>query len=148
MAPPVMKPRTRLTLLSLAVAALMVTWTGCGGSALKRDANKLKNKCGVVSGQPVTADEARCIAMLFGVKDKGSCPVEIDEPDEFSEPVYRVRESCNDLGVLVAKSSVPETLSVPLISRVAPTVKPPEEITSPVPSMVKVVVPSSVRVPT
>jgi hypothetical protein len=31
--------------------------------------------------------------------------MEVDRPDGFGQPVYRVRESCNGLGAVVAESS-------------------------------------------
>ena len=59
----------------------------------------------MVRGSAVTEAQARCIAGIYGVKDKRSCPVEVDRPDGFSGPVYRVLESCNGLGVIVEESS-------------------------------------------
>lgn len=93
--------RVGRVLAALLVAAL----TGCGGSAVKQDTKRLKNKCDVVRGDPVSMEEARCIAKLHGIKDKQSCPVEVDRPADFRESVFRVRESCNGLGVIIAESS-------------------------------------------
>ena len=93
--------RTGRILVALLVAAL----SGCGGSAVKKDTKRLKNKCDVVRGDPVSAEDARCIAKLHGIKDKKSCPMEVDQPADFPESVFRVRESCNGLGVIVAKAN-------------------------------------------
>ena len=96
-----MRFRTRVAgLLALALLAA----PGCG-SAVKKDVKRLKNKCNVVHGNPVSAEQARCIAGVFGIQEKKSCPAEVDRPTGFPEPVYRVRESCNGLGVVVAESS-------------------------------------------
>jgi len=90
-----------------AILALLLagSLSGCGGSAIKKDAKQLKRKCDVVRGNPVSEEQARCIAKLFGIKDEKSCPMEVDRPDTFGQPVYRVRESCNGLGAVVAESS-------------------------------------------
>ena len=86
-------------------AVLALTCAACGGSALKRDAKQLKNKCGVVQGQVVSEEQARCIARLHGVEDKRSCPLEVDRPEDYGEPVYRIRESCNGLGLVVSHTT-------------------------------------------
>ena len=88
-------------LAALLVAALF----GCGGSAIKRDTKRLKSKCNVVRGDPVAEEGARCIARLHGIQNKKSCPMEVDRPTDFPESVFRVRESCNGLGVIVAESN-------------------------------------------
>ena len=87
------------------VAALLVAVAACGGSAIKKDAKRLKSRCDVVRGSAVTEDQARCIAGIYGVKNSKSCPMEVDRPDGFSGPVFRVLESCNGLGVIVEESS-------------------------------------------
>jgi len=90
-----------------AVLALLLVGglSGCGGSAIKKDTKRLKKKCDVVRGTPVSEEQARCIATLFGIKDEKSCPMEVDRPETFGQPVFRVRESCNGLGAVVAESS-------------------------------------------
>ena len=88
-------------LAALLVAALF----GCGGSAVKRDTKRLKSKCNVVRGDPVSEEGARCIAKLYGIQNKKNCPMEVDRPADFPESVFRVRESCNGLGVIVAESN-------------------------------------------
>ena len=84
---------------------LTVAAGACGGSATKRDARRLENKCGVASGAAVTEDQARCIAEIYGVQHKKKCPMEVDRPDGFGGPVYRVRESCNGLGVVLLEAN-------------------------------------------
>jgi len=92
-------------------AAAVLAWlligsmSGCGGSAIKKDTKQLKKKCDVIRGNPVSEEQARCIAKLFGIEDEKSCPMEVDRPETFGQPVYRVRESCNGLGAIVAESS-------------------------------------------
>jgi hypothetical protein len=88
-------------LLALTLAGAQA---GCGGSAIKRDARRLEKKCDVVRGARVSERQARCIAELFGVEDKKGCPMEVDRPDGFGEPVFRVRESCNGLGAVIAEA--------------------------------------------
>jgi len=92
---------TKAFLAALLVAALF----GCGGSAVKKDTKRLKNKCDIVRGDPVSEKGARCIAELYGIKDKKTCPMEVDRPTDFPESVFRVRESCNGLGVIVAEAN-------------------------------------------
>ena len=87
------------------VVMLAAAVPGCGGSAIKKDTRLLKNMCSIVRGDPVSEEEARCIGKVYGIKNKKSCPLEVDRPGGFREPVYRVRESCNGLGVVVAESS-------------------------------------------
>ena len=94
---------SRLPLVLTATVTLVCG--GCGGSAIKRDAKQLKSKCGVVQGQVVSEDQARCIARLHGVEEKRNCPLEVDRPEEFGEPVYRIRESCNGLGLVVSHTT-------------------------------------------
>ena len=94
----------RLTLPVLAIV-LVVMLPGCGGSSFKKDARRLKALCDVVRGYPVTEQQAICIGNVFGVKKKKGCPIEVDNPDTFAEPVYRVRESCTGLGVVVGASN-------------------------------------------
>ena len=88
-------------LAALLVAALF----GCGGSAVKKDTRRLKSKCNLVRGDPVSEQGARCIAGLYGIQNKKSCPMEVDRPADFPTSVFRVRESCNGLGVIVAESN-------------------------------------------
>jgi hypothetical protein len=90
---------------SVLALLLVGSLVGCGGSAIRKDAKQLKSKCDVVRGNPVSEEEARCIAKLFGIKDEKGCPMEVDRPDTFAEPVFRVRESCNGLGAVVAEST-------------------------------------------
>ena len=87
-------------LAALLVAALF----GCG-SAVKKDTNRLKSKCNLVPGDPVSEEGARCIAELYGIQNKKNCPMEVDRPTDFPASVFRVRESCNGLGVIVAESN-------------------------------------------
>jgi hypothetical protein len=87
------------------VAPLFVAVVACGGSAVKKDAKRLKSRCDVVRGSAVTEDQARCIAGIYGVKHTKSCPMEVDRPVGFSGPVFRVLESCNGLGVIVEAES-------------------------------------------
>jgi hypothetical protein len=94
--------RPSTPLLALVLAAALA---GCGGSAIKRDTRRLHSRCDVVRGTAVSEEQARCIAKLYGVKDKKRCPVQVDRPHDFGASVYRIRESCNGLGVVVAESS-------------------------------------------
>ncbi len=95
-----------MTIAGRVLAALLVAAVvGCGGSAVKRDTKRLKSKCNVVRGDPVAEHGARCIARLYGIQDKQNCPMEVDRPADFRESVFRVRESCNGLGVIVAESN-------------------------------------------
>ena len=87
------------------VAILLATLAGCGGSAVKKDVKRLKNKCDVVAGSSVSEEGARCIAKIYGIQNKKSCPMEVDRPDSFAQAVFRVRESCNGLGVVIAESN-------------------------------------------
>jgi hypothetical protein len=93
----------RLFALTLAIV-LIVTLTSCG-SALKRDAKRLKNKCDVVQGFPVSEQQARCIAQIYGIKQASGCPLEVDRSDDFGQPAFRIRESCSGVGVFVAEST-------------------------------------------
>ncbi len=98
----------RLLLQRWSVPVLAVTLLAgipaCGGSAIKRDTKRLKNKCNIVRGDPVSEEQARCIGRLFGVKNRKRCPMRVDRPDSFPEPVYRVRENCDGLGIVIAAS--------------------------------------------
>ncbi len=87
------------------MAMMFVAASGCGGSAVKRDTKRLKSKCKLVRGDPVSEEGARCIAKLYGIQNKKNCPMELDRPADFPESVFRVRESCNGLGVIVAESN-------------------------------------------
>jgi hypothetical protein len=99
-----MRKATGSLLGRVLVVALLVTLASCG-SALKRDAKRLKNKCDVVQGNEVTEEQARCIAKIYGLEETKNCPLEIDRSDDFGAPAYRVRESCSGVGVFVAEST-------------------------------------------
>jgi hypothetical protein len=86
------------------VLALLATLASCG-SAVKRDARRLKSKCDVVQGTAVSEEQARCIARLYGIQGGNDCPLEIDRSDDFGKPAYRIRESCSGVGVFVAEST-------------------------------------------
>ena len=90
-----------LLLLTTLVAAV----GACGGSATRKDTRRLKNKCGLVHGNPVSTEGARCIAKLWGIKDSKRCPMQVALIEGYPEPVYRAHESCSGLGVLVAGST-------------------------------------------
>jgi hypothetical protein len=92
---------TRVRILAVLAAAAL---SACGGSAVKRDAARLETRCDVVQGQAVTEEQARCIARLFGVVESERCPLEVDRPERFARPVFRVRESCSGLGVIVSEA--------------------------------------------
>lgn len=83
---------------------LIATLASCG-SAIKRDAKRLKRKCDVVQGTEVSEEQARCIARLYGIKQTKSCPLEVDRTDDFGQPAFRIRESCSGVGVFVAEST-------------------------------------------
>ena len=91
--------------MPLLAALLVATLCGCGGSAFKKDTTRLKKRCDIVRGDPVSEENARCIARLYGVRNTKSCPMKVDRPDSFPRPVYRIRESCTGLGVVLAESS-------------------------------------------
>lgn len=93
----------RLFALILAIG-LVATLTSCG-SAIKRDAKRLKSKCDVVQGTAVSEEQARCIAEIYGVKHKRSCPLEVDRSDDFGQLAFRIRESCSGVGIFVAEST-------------------------------------------
>jgi len=89
---------------TLLAAALLLAVYGCGGSAIKKDTRRLERKCGVVPGQPLAETQARCIGRLYGLQETKRCVTEVDRPAGFHEPVYRLRESCSGIGVVIAES--------------------------------------------
>lgn len=93
----------RLFALTIAIG-LVVALASCG-SAMKRDVKRLKSKCDVVQGSQVSEEQARCIAEIYGVKHKRSCPLEVDRSDDFGQPAFRIRESCSGVGIFVAEST-------------------------------------------
>jgi len=93
----------RLFALMLAIVSI-ATLASCG-SAMKRDAKRLKSKCDVVQGTQVSEEQALCIAEVYGVKHKQSCPLEVDRSNDFGQPAFRIRESCSGVGVFIAEST-------------------------------------------
>ena len=93
----------RRALIVLGMAALLVT-AGCGGSAAKKDARRLQDKCGVVQGRPISIEQARCVARLWGLEGTKSCPIEIEPLEGYPETVYRAHE-CGGLGLLLSGST-------------------------------------------
>jgi hypothetical protein len=89
---------------SMLAITVIATLTSCG-SAIKRDAKRLKSRCEVVQGTQVSEEQARCIAKLYGIKQTKSCPLEVDRSDDFGQPAFRIRESCSGVGVFVAEST-------------------------------------------
>ena len=90
---------------ALLAMVLVAAPVGCGGSAYKKDARQLEKICDVVRGNPVDEGQAICIGRLYGIKKKRNCPIEVDSPGDFGVSVFRIRESCSGLGVIVAESS-------------------------------------------
>jgi hypothetical protein len=93
----------RRALIVVGMAALLAT-AGCGGSAAKKDARRLQGKCGVVQGNPISAEQARCIAQLWGLEGSNSCPIEVEPIEGYPETVYRAHE-CGGVGLLLSGSS-------------------------------------------
>lgn len=85
--------------------ALALVLAGCFGSALKRDARRLRRQCDVVEGRPIDERQARCVARIYGIEDRDDCPMEVERPEGWGEPVFRVQESCLRLGVIIAAST-------------------------------------------
>ena len=87
----------------ISVAVLAASAVACGGSALKKDARRLKSKCDVVRGDPVSEEDALCIGKIYGIVERRDCPIEIERVDNFPVPAFRVVESCSGLAVIVAE---------------------------------------------
>lgn len=93
-------PWTVVLLLTCLVAP------ACLGKGLKFDAERLQRKCTLAQGEPVTLDQARCIAKVAGLKEGRKCPFEIVESNDVKAgPAYEVRESCSGIAIRIAKAS-------------------------------------------
>ena len=80
--------------------ALVLAPAGCA-KKLKYDAARIEKRCPAEPGAPLTAERARCIARVAGLRDKKRCPMVVDVlvGDDGAPRAHRVRESCSGLGI-------------------------------------------------
>ena len=87
--------------LNLALLALLLpALAGCG-RALGYDARRLERKCEVIAGVELSAEQARCVARVAGLRDGRKCPLRQIELETASGTVYRFEESCAEVGLEV-----------------------------------------------
>ncbi len=89
----------KLALIAVAVGLVV----SCLGKKLKFNEQRLEQRCGVIRGTSIDAEQARCVAELAGVRSRKHCPVEvIDEPSAGDPVAFWVRQPCDRLGVAIA----------------------------------------------
>jgi hypothetical protein len=100
-------PRSAASTLTLLLIVATALATSCAtGKKLGFDADAIRERCAVERGVELTEEQALCIAGLAGLKNKKKCPSEVSEATDPADgsPVYRVRESCAEVGLLIARA--------------------------------------------
>jgi hypothetical protein len=102
-----LEPRSAAPTRALVLFVAMVLAASCAtGKKLGFDAAAIRERCAVERGVELTEEQALCIAALAGLKNKKKCPSEVSETTDPADgsPVYRVRESCAEVGLLIARA--------------------------------------------